>query len=179
MTREQIIVLGVIAAAFVAGWAVHALTGRRGPLPAGEAVTPPHADEHLDRVVERARRELDRAVRAYVASALLSDGPRAPRDEPTADPVVGDVSAALRDDAANASMLSGMFERDGERDLSDRELDLADWGFAYGVAWARARARDPDRDEDVIARTALRAAEPVFRAYAGEGGWTGSRNGRT
>ena len=175
MTKEQIIVLGVIAAAFVAGWIVHALTGRAERVrPAPDEPTAPAVDERLEHAVELSRLELDRAVRTYVASLLLSDeGPQKP---PPPDVLTRDVSSALRDDTANDCMLSVV--RDGhETTLSDRELDLTDWGFAYGVAWARVRERDPSLPEEAIAREALQAAEAVFRDYtAGEAAWS-RRNG--
>jgi hypothetical protein len=179
VTREQIIVLAVIAAAFVAGWAVHALTGRREPQPVTDAAAVAPGDERLDRVIERTRLELDRAVRAYLATALLAEvpGQASPSELPSADPLAGEVGAALRDDAANASMLSVVRDRNGETGLSDRELDLADWGFAYGVAWARAWERDPGRGGHAIATEALMAAEPVFRAYTSDGDWPAGRNG--
>jgi hypothetical protein len=73
-------------------------------------------------------------------------------------------------------MLSAVRD-DHQTTLSDRELDLTDWGFAYGVAWTRARERDPSLPEEAIAREALQAAEAVFRDYtAGEAAW-GRRNG--
>jgi O-methyltransferase involved in polyketide biosynthesis len=71
----------------------------------------------------------------------------------------------------------------GDSLLTERELDLTDWGFAYGVAWARARERDPSLPEDEIAREALRTAEAVFREYtAGTAEWNGeagAANGRS
>ena len=62
----------------------------------------------------------------------------------------------------------------GNRDaaLTALELDLADWGFTYGVAWARARERAPGEADEAIAREGLDAAETVFRAYTGEADWT-------
>jgi uncharacterized membrane protein YdfJ with MMPL/SSD domain len=171
VTKEQIIVLGVIAAAFVAGWIVHALTGRgdRSKQPAEPAV-----DGRLEHAVELSRLELDRAVRTYVASLLLSESAEGAPGQ--LGRLTRDVSSALRDDAANDCMLS-VVPDDHETALSDRELDLTDWGFAYGVAWARARERDPALPEEAIAREALQAAEAVFRDYtAGEAAW-GRRNG--
>ena len=52
--------------------------------------------------------------------------------------------------------------------MSDLELDLADWGFTYGVAWAAARAQDPHESDDAVAERALAAAEQVFRLYCGD-----------
>ena len=171
MTREQIIVLGVIVAAFVAGWVVHALTGRREEA-AEDAPTPPEPASGL--------LELDRAARTYVASLLLSESAGTPA-APQPDGLTKEVGSALRDDAANDSMLS-VVEAGEQKLLTERELDLTDWGFAYGVAWARARERDPSLSEDEIAREALRAAEAVFRDYTAENedwaGEPGQANGR-
>jgi hypothetical protein len=81
-----------------------------------------------------------------------------------------EVSAALQDDAANECMLS---VTDGRRGAppSERELDLTDWGFAYGVAWARARELRASETGDAVAREALRAAQTVFKAYVAEAEW--------
>src|SRR3954471_12508587 len=179
MTREQIIVVGVIVAAFVAGWIVHALTGRKErEIPVAEEVLPP-PDPQLEQAVELSRLELDRAARTYAASLLLSESgvPGAPA--PSTDGLTRDISSALRDDAANDCMLS-VVRADHDAALTDRELDLADWGFAYGVAWARAREQDPSLPEAAIAREALHAAETVFRDYtAGEAEWpAGEANGQ-
>ena len=171
MTREQIIVLGVIVAAFVAGWLVHAVTGRGEP--AEEAPQPADPDP------ASGLRELDRAARTYVASLLLSehDSPRAPAP---VEVLAEEVGSALRDDAANDSMLSVVGTGAGKL-LSERELDLTDWGFAYGVAWARAREENPSLSEEEIAREALRAAEAVFREYTADtsvwSGQAGAANG--
>jgi hypothetical protein len=56
--------------------------------------------------------------------------------------------------------------------LSELELDLADWGFTYGVAWARARERASGGPDDDVAQQALDAAEQVFRAYTDGDDWT-------
>jgi hypothetical protein len=121
MTREQIIILGFIAGAFVAGWVASALIG----------------------LVARRR----------------DASPAAPR--PPLTQAVGD---ALENDRANDTMLSALGT--GRRPaLSDLEADLADWGFTYGVAWARAREEHPELADEEIADEALAAAEQVFRTY--------------
>jgi hypothetical protein len=188
MTREQTIVLGFLAAAFVAGWVVHALTGRRDGRPAEPAGAPaPPDDARLRRAIEASRQQLDVAVRSYLTAiaASLGDGEPArpePGDLPTeaaateAGDLADDVSAALSDDEANRSMLSAVGADSGTR-LSERELDLADWGFAYGVAWARAREREPAEGREAVAQAALRAADPVFRAYAAEADWDPASSG--
>ena len=204
MTEEQLIVLGFLAAAFVVGWLARALIGRRdrdrsGTEPAAAAVT----EEQLRRAVEATRQELDRAIRSHVAAVALSLRARegaAPEPETgpveevaveevaveeaaaEAGPLAEEVSAALEDDAANEHMLSVM-DRDRGTALSERELDLTDWGFAYGVAWARARERGSNEAGDAVAQEALQVAETVFRAYAAEAEWAAEApqegNGRT
>lgn len=140
MTEEQLIVIGFIVAAFLAGWIASLVTRRRartyenlpGPVQMVEPVTAP------------ARQ---------------------------APPLAEEVGEALRSDAANDGMLSPLrAERDAS--LSELELDLADWGFTYGVAWARARERAPGGPDETIARDALDAAERVFRAYQDGDDWT-------
>jgi hypothetical protein len=163
VTTEQTIVLGVLAAAFVAGWGVRALIGRRegqAALPADEP-----RDERLDPALEESRQELEKAMVSYVRTLAASTDVLPPGLE--SRPLVDEVSAALQDDAANESMIRGV---DGNG-LSERELDLADWGFAYGVAWSRVRERRPGDPDQAIAKDARRAAESVFRDYAAEAGW--------
>ncbi len=205
MTEEQLIVLGFLAAAFVVGWLARALIGRRdrdrsATEPAAAAVT----EEQLLRAVEATRQELDRAIRSHVAAVALSLRARegaAPEPEDRAGrgnagrgkaaveeeaaeagPLAEEVSAALQDDAANEYMLSVM-DRDRGTALSERELDLTDWGFAYGVAWARARERGSNEAGDAVAQEALQVAETVFRDYAAEAEWAAEApqegNGRT
>jgi hypothetical protein len=187
LTEEQIIVLGFLAAAFVAGWLARTLIARRDrPDAAGPGSAVAVSEEDLRQAVEATRRELDRAVRSHVAAVALSvrareGAPPELPEPPEPDPLAEEVSAALQDDAANETMLSVM---DVGRDqaLSERELDLTDWGFAYGVAWARARERVPSGPQETVAREALRVADSVFRAYAADARWAEGRpegNGRT
>jgi hypothetical protein len=119
LTREQLIVFGFVAAAFVAGW---------------------------------------------IASFVIR---RRARSRDIAD----EVGQALRSDAANEGMLS-IVRAERKASLSERELDLADWGFTYGVAWAQARERAPGGPDDDIAQQALEAAEQVFRVYTDGDDWT-------
>ena len=86
-------------------------------------------------------------------------------------PLADEVGQALRSDAANEGMLS-VVRAEREASLSELELDLADWGFTYGVAWARARERAPGGPDDDVAQQALDAAEQVFRAYTDGDDWT-------
>ena len=173
MTREQMIVLGFFVAAFVAGWLARALIGRRDRQHAvgqEERAPAPVLDERIDRALDASREQLDRAIRSYVSNLVFSLTGRAAPDGARPDGLVDEVSAALQDDAANESMLSVVDGEDGAS-LSERELDLTDWGFAYGVAWAQARERHPTEPDAAIADEALRAAENVFRAYAAEADW--------
>jgi hypothetical protein len=165
-------VIGVLAAAFVAGWLARALLGRRDRRPGAH---PPAVvlEEDLERAVEATRKELDRAIRSYLAALALSNRAKGPGSEQV-DPLAEEVSAALQDDAANEYMLSVTDGRRGEA-LSERELDLTDWGFAYGVAWARARDRSAGEPGDTVAREALRVAETVFSVYAAEAEWAPDR----
>jgi hypothetical protein len=176
VTKEQTIVLGFLVAAFVAGWVVHALTGVRDRNAAAPDA-PLVPDGRVDQAIEESGHALDVAVRSYLTA--IAGSLRAPRTA-KAEPGAGDggrptaladeVSAALEDDAANLSMLS-VVEGDRGAPLGERELDLTDWGFAYGVAWARAREREPAKRGDAIAREALQAADTVFRAYTAEATW--------
>jgi hypothetical protein len=192
LTREQIIVLAFIAGAFLAGWVARALIGwalrRASDLDAaaagdgrpGRGRPLGHHDERFTRALDESRRDLDRAIQAYhgvVAQALGGRG-----SAPAAEAVPGgEVSDALRSDAANRAMRAGI-SRDRGADLTDLELDLTDWGFTYGVAWAAAREREGSASDDVVAHEALGVAETVFRAYTDGADWTeclgDRRNGR-
>jgi hypothetical protein len=100
--------------------------------------------------------------------------PRAPVTAAEADdvaPLADEVGQALRSDAANEGMLS-VVRAKRKASLSELELDLADWGFTYGVAWARARERASGGPDDEVAQQALDAAERVFRAYTDGDDWT-------
>jgi hypothetical protein len=176
VTKEQWIVIGVLAAAFVAGWLARALLGRRDREHSGPHPPAVVLDEDLERAVEATRKELDRAIRSYLAALALSNRAKHPEADQV-DPVAEEVSAALQDDAANESMLSVLDGRPGEA-LSERELDLTDWGFAYGVAWTRARDRSAGDPGDAVAREALRVAEAVFSVYAAEAEWAPERHDR-
>jgi hypothetical protein len=146
MTTEQIIVIGFIVAAFLAGWIASLVTRRRARR-AGEEPPPRHS------------------VEAVTAPA------RAQRPATETPPLAEEVGQALRSDAANDGMLS-VVRADQDAALSELELDLADWGFTYGVAWARAREREPAGPDDAVAAEALEAAERVFRAYTAGDDWT-------
>jgi hypothetical protein len=50
-------------------------------------------------------------------------------------------------------------------DLTDREANIAAWGWVYGIAYGIARGEDPyERPSAVVAR-AYEAAVPVYRDY--------------
>jgi hypothetical protein len=148
MTTEQIIVIGFVVAAFLAGWIASLVTRRRARL----ADDPPPPRQHVE---------------APTAPAGPQGGPATAQTPPLAE----EVGQALRSDAANDGMLS-VVRADQDAALSELELDLADWGFTYGVAWARAREREPAGADDAVAAEALEAAERVFRAYTAGDDWT-------
>ena len=147
MTTEQIIVIGFIVAAFLAGWIASLVTRRRARSP--DALPPP--SHTVEAVTEPAQAE----------RAAAGETP----------PLAEEVGHALRSDAANDGMMS-VVRADQDAALSELELDLADWGFTYGVAWARAREREPAGLDDAVAAEALDAAERVFRAYTAGDDWT-------
>ena len=164
MTTEQTIVLGVLAAAFVAGWVVRALIARADRR-AEKHEPSTAAEKPLDPALEESRRALEQAIVDFAARLTASSRAQSPAGRPGA--LVDEVSSALADDAANESMIDGV----NGNGLTERELDLTDWGFAYGVAWARVRERRPADPADAVARDARRAAESVFREYAAEASW--------
>jgi hypothetical protein len=140
VTKEQLIVVGFIAAAFLAGWLASIAARRRDR--GGPERPPP--DHRLEPV----------SAAAHAETPLLAE----------------EVGEALRSDAANEGMLSVVrADREG---LTEMELDLADWGFTYGVAWARAREREPAEPDDAVAAEALEAAQRVFQAYTDGDDWT-------
>jgi hypothetical protein len=151
MTKEQIIVIGFIAAAFLAGWIASLVTRRRARSAGDDNWLPPRYN--VEAVTPPA------AVRAQGTGGAESP------------PLAEEVGQALRSDAANDGMLS-VVRADQDAALSELELDLADWGFTYGVAWARAREREPAGPDDAVAAEALEAAERVFRAYTAGDDWT-------
>jgi hypothetical protein len=74
-------------------------------------------------------------------------------------------SAALRNATAQGRMLSILGPRAGG--LSEREVELMDWGFAFGVAWAVARDQDPGAPEELLSARALQVTQAVYEAYRG------------
>ena len=74
-------------------------------------------------------------------------------------------SAALRNPTAQGRMMSALGARAAE--LSDREIEMMDWGFAFGVAWAVARGQDPEAPEELVSMRALDVTQAVFDGYRG------------
>ena len=74
-------------------------------------------------------------------------------------------SAALRNSDAQGRMMSVLGARAVR--LSAREVDMMDWGFAFGVAWTVARGQDPAAPEHLINERALNATRAVYEAYRG------------
>jgi hypothetical protein len=175
VTREQLIVLSFIAAAFVAGWVARALTGlaagksrKRGEVGSGRP--PGLIDERFEDALEESRRGIDRAIRAYHATVIRALTGRDPSSSRKTR-IAREVGKALRSDPANESMRHGI-SHDRGADLTELELDLADWGFTYGVAWALAREDEERETDEAIADEALRVAEAVFRDYMDGAEWT-------
>jgi hypothetical protein len=148
LTKEQLIVLGFIAAAFVVGWITRALTGDR--------------DRGQPSVAQTDGHEPQLGPHSWTNGPASSDA--ADRD------LREDVSDALRSDTANQRMLEAVSP--DRQALTDLELDLADWGFTYGVAWARANERADGGPGDHVAREALSAAKGVFSDYTRDSDWT-------
>ena len=117
------------------------------------------------------------SVLYYVTPSVIRPVPEppvqvsVPRDEVRRSPLVDRVdlvvtpSAALRNPVAQGRMMSVLGPRAAA--LSDREVDMMDWGFAFGVAWAVARRQDPVAPEDLISLRALDATQAVYEAYRG------------
>ena len=55
-----------------------------------------------------------------------------------------------------------------DRDFSELEASLADWGFGYGVAWALVRAADPMMSSQAVADLARRGTALAWRMYSEE-----------
>jgi hypothetical protein len=82
------------------------------------------------------------------------------------------VALALQNDDAHDGMLSPFaYAEEETARMSDLELDLADWAFTYGAAWATAKAQNPYAQDAEIAARALAAAREVFRLYCGRPDW--------
>ena len=75
------------------------------------------------------------------------------------------VARVLDNDVAHDGLLRPMLDSGRVGELSEFELDLGDWGFTYGVAWAIARTQNPDESDHSVAERALVAAGEVFREY--------------
>jgi hypothetical protein len=74
-------------------------------------------------------------------------------------------SAALRNPTAQGRMMSVLGAR--AAGLSDREIEMMDWGFAFGVAWAVARGQDPEAPEELVSMRALDVTQAVYDVYRG------------
>jgi uncharacterized BrkB/YihY/UPF0761 family membrane protein len=93
--------------------------------------------------------------------------PAEPRRSPIADRIdlVVAPSAALRNSTAQGHMMSVLGPR--AAGLSDREVEMMDWGFAFGVAWAVAREQDPAAPDELVSLRALDVTQAVYDAYRG------------
>src|SRR4051794_28106895 len=99
------------------------------------------------------------------------------REEPD---LQGIVRTALEDDTAHRGMWTPLPGGPEEVPavLTELECDLSDWGFAYGVAWAMAKARHPFESDRRIAERALEAARAVFDEYCAGENWPERITGR-
>ena len=113
-----------------------------------------------------------------VAAPAISSrrtAPRVSREEELARVV----STALQNDVAHDALLGPLVPAEDETaGMSDLELDLTDWAFTYGVAWAAARAQGPHDSDEVVSERALAAARQVFRMYCGNEDWEGQLRGQ-
>jgi membrane protein len=102
----------------------------------------------------------------------VADRPQAASPRSREEDLVRAVGRALQNDVAHDGMLSPIVHTEEETErMSDLELDLADWAFTYGVAWAAAKAQGPREGDDYVAERALAAAREVFRLYCGREDW--------
>jgi hypothetical protein len=76
------------------------------------------------------------------------------------------VLQALADGAARP--MAEVQERAPQADFSELEASLADWGFAYGVAWALVRAADPLMSSEAVGDLARRGTALAWRMYSEE-----------
>ena len=113
------------------------------------------------------------AAGLWITNGIVLRGVRlSSQASPEIDELVQVVTRALQDDAAHGSLLSPVSDNEeAEPRLSALELDLSDWGFTYGVAWAVARAQDRYEPDESVAQRALAAAQEVFHTYCGTDDW--------
>jgi hypothetical protein len=106
------------------------------------------------------------------ATSIVAERPAPASSTPREEDLARVVGRALENDVAHDGMLSPVAHAEQETArMSDLELDLADWAFTYGVAWAAARAQEPEESDDFIAERALTVAREVFRLYCGREDW--------
>lgn len=67
--------------------------------------------------------------------------------------------------AIHGPIIDGLAARKDDADL-DTVLDASDWGFAFGIAFAIARARDPFASIDEVTVEAVLAAAPAFTRFS-------------
>jgi hypothetical protein len=81
------------------------------------------------------------------------------------------VRNALADDAAQPLAEVQLAAPNDCNYFSELEACLGEWSFAYGVAWAMVRARDPLLSSAAVAELAREAAIEAWRSVGGES-WT-------
>jgi uncharacterized BrkB/YihY/UPF0761 family membrane protein len=114
------------------------------------------------------------AASAARASPAAVPHAEPPRDETAEAELERVVRAALADDAAHRGMWSALpgGPDDVPELLTELECDLNDWGFAYGVAWAAAKARYPGESDRWVVERALGTARAVFGEYCAGEDWS-------
>lgn len=82
--------------------------------------------------------------------------------------IVERVKSVLKDE--DSSALGGVVYQDSrtaDRNLTELELDLNDWGFALGVAWALIRLDDPFAPSKRVQEAAVTAAQIAWADWEG------------
>ena len=80
-----------------------------------------------------------------------------------------DLARVVSRELREARLASGLSQATAARaaGMSERETDMMDWGFAFGVAWAVVHGQDPAAPEEVLSARALNATQAVYHAYRG------------
>ena len=88
-----------------------------------------------------------------------------------AQEITRQVGNALEDEAAQPLADVQRSAPPGCDYFSELEASIGEWSFAYGVAWAMARMRDPLLGSAQTGRIAEQAVRDAWRAFGGQG-WT-------
>ena len=82
------------------------------------------------------------------------------------------VRNALEDEAAQPLREVQRHAPEGCDYFSELEASLGEWSFAYGVAWALARAGDPLLSSSAAARSAEAAVSEAWSLFSSNQRWT-------